>query len=65
MEKKSVVVPPEKAPFFDQVVWCPKCQKETRHRLANAGYMSPSPYFGGYFSMPAVVQCEECKTRHT
>ena len=65
MESKQNVSAPEKMQFFDQVVWCPKCQKETKHKLATAGYNSPSPYFGGYFSMPAVIQCEECKVKHT
>jgi C4-type Zn-finger protein len=52
-------------PFFNQDVWCPKCQQETRHKLATAGYESPSPYFGGHFFVPPIIQCEKCGIRHT
>ncbi|MDG6928972.1 MAG: hypothetical protein JRN39_02815 [Nitrososphaerota archaeon] len=55
----------EPVPFFDQDVWCPKCEKETKHRLASPGYETPSPYFGGRFFMPAVLECQACKVKHT
>lgn len=53
------------APFFSQEVWCPKCQEETKHKLATAGYESPSPYFGGHLYVPPIIQCEKCGTKHT